>query len=57
MNSKLKTLLKVAAAAVVPGALVFLVLDALVKDSERKEFRKYVHKTYGEGSKYVDNYN
>ena len=57
MNAKLKTLLKVAAAIVIPGAGIYLVATAIMKDvEERKEFREYIRKTYGEDSEYVDRY-
>jgi hypothetical protein len=53
MNPKLKTVLKVAAIAVVPGMGVLWLASKFVKDlSERQEFREYVRKTYGKGSKY-----
>jgi hypothetical protein len=59
MDSTLKTILKVAAVAVVPGAAIFLLAGMLLKTGEERkerEFKKYIHKTYGEGSRYVDNY-
>jgi hypothetical protein len=56
MNSTLKTILKVTAAVVVPGAAIFMVGAWLLKDVEKEAFKKYIHKTYGDGSKYVDNY-
>ena len=56
MNSTLKTILKVTAAAIVPGAAIFLVGAWLLKDREKEEFRKYIRSTYGDGSNYVDNY-
>jgi hypothetical protein len=57
MDSTLKTVLKVAAAVVVPGAAVFFVAKWLLKDVEKEAFKKYIRKTYGEGSNYVDTYN
>jgi hypothetical protein len=56
MNSTLKTILKVTAAVVVPGGLVILAASAILRNSEKEEFRKYIRKTYGEASNYVDTY-
>jgi hypothetical protein len=52
MNSTLKTILKAAAIAVVPGLGAFWLLSRLAKEHERQEFREYIRKTYGKGSKY-----
>jgi hypothetical protein len=57
MNSTLKTILKIAAVVVVPGMGVFLLARTILRDlDERREFREYINKTYGEGSNYVDRY-
>jgi hypothetical protein len=56
MNSTLKTALKIAAAVIIPGAAIFLLATLIMKESERREFKEYLRKTYGEASKYVDNY-
>lgn len=56
MNPTLKTLLKAAAAVVIPGGLVVLIVSEMLKDAERREFKKYLRATYGEGSRYVDTY-
>ena len=56
MNSTLKTILKVTAAVVIPGGAIYLVASILLKDSEKKAFKDYIRKTYGEASSYVDTY-
>lgn len=61
MDAKLKTLLKVMAIAVVPGACVVWLASLIGKEilrntEERREFRAYILKTYGEDSTYVDRY-
>jgi hypothetical protein len=53
VNAKLKTLLKVAVIVAVPGAAIYLIAKKILEDvAERQEFREYVRRTYGEGSKY-----
>jgi hypothetical protein len=57
VNSKLKTLLKVTAIAVVPGLGVLWLARTILRDlNDRQEFRAYIRKTYGKDSKYVDHY-
>lgn len=56
MNSTLKTVLKVTAAVVIPGGAIYLVASMLLKDSEKRAFKEYIRKTYGEASNYVDTY-
>ena len=52
MDSKLKTILKVAAAIAIPGMGVYFGVKWLAKEIENQEFREYVRKTYGKGSKF-----
>jgi len=52
----LKTILKIAAVAVVPGAGVYYLVRSILKELERAEFRAHIRRTYGEGSKYEDRY-
>jgi hypothetical protein len=53
MKPSLKSILKVAAIAIIPGMTVLWLASKFVKDlNERQEFREYVRKTYGKGSKY-----
>lgn len=54
MNDRLKTILKVAAAVAIPGAGLYFGIKWLAKEIETQEFRTYVRKTYGKGSKYED---
>ena len=60
MNDKLKAILKVAAAVAIPGAGLYFGIKWLAKEIESSEFRTYVRKTYGKGSKFehdnVDRY-
>ena len=60
MNDRLKTILKVAAAVAIPGAGLYFGIKWLAKEIETQEFRTYVRKTYGKGSKFeydnVDRY-
>ena len=57
MNAKLKTLLKVVAIVAVPGAGIYFLARTILRDlDERREFREYISKTYGEKSNYVDRY-
>jgi hypothetical protein len=56
MNSPLKTILKVTAAALVPGIAIYLLASMILRENEKKEFKRYIYNTYGEGSKYVDTY-
>lgn len=52
MNSTLKKVLKIGAAIAIPGAILFLAAKKLTDELDKAEFREYVRKTYGEGSKY-----
>ena len=52
MNDRLKTILKVAAAVAIPGAGIYFGLKWFAKEIEDVEFRNYVRKTYGKGSKF-----
>ena len=61
VNAKLKTALKVAAIAIVPGLgvlwLATKIGNEIVREAEeRKEFKAYILKTYGKDSEYVDRY-
>lgn len=56
MNATLKTVLKVTAAVVVPGGVILLLANAILRDSEKRAFKDYIRKTYGEASNYVDTY-
>ena len=61
MNAKLRTALKVAAIAIVPGLgvlwLARVIGEGILRDAaERKEFQAYILKTYGKDSNYVDRY-
>jgi hypothetical protein len=57
VNSTLKTILKVAAVVAVPGMGIYLLARTILRDlDEKREFREYINKTYGEGSNYVDRY-
>jgi hypothetical protein len=56
MDATLKTLLKITAALVIPGGMAILIISELFKASDRREFKNYVRKTYGEGSNYVDTF-
>jgi hypothetical protein len=61
VTEKLKTLLKVAAIAIIPGACVVWLAREVGKEilreaEERKEFQAYILKTYGKDSDYVDRY-
>ncbi len=47
MNPTLKTILKVAAIVLVPGAAIYFVTKAIIDLSNKKEFRDYIRKTYG----------
>ena len=52
MNDRLKTVLKLAAAVAIPGAGLYFGIKWLAKEIDQQEFRKYVQKTYGKGSKF-----
>jgi hypothetical protein len=53
MNSTLKSILKVTAIVVVPGMTILWMANRIAKDlNERQEFREYIRKNYGKGSKY-----
>ena len=52
MNDRLKTILKVAAAVAIPGAGLYLAAKWLGKEIDNADFREYVRKTYGKGSKF-----
>ncbi len=52
MDDRLKIVLKVAAAIAIPGASIYFGLKWLAKEIEGQEFRTYVRKTYGKGSKF-----
>lgn len=47
MDSRWKMALKVAAAIIIPGAGIILVVKALIDANEKREFRDYIQKTYG----------
>ena len=52
MNDRLKAILKVAAAIAIPGAGLYFGIKWFAKEIENHEFREYVRKTYGKGSKF-----
>jgi hypothetical protein len=52
MNATLKTILKIAAAVVIPGAGIYFVLKTVAEAAQKQEFRNYIRKTYGKGSWY-----
>jgi hypothetical protein len=54
VNDRLKTILKVAAAVAIPGAGIYFGIKWLAQEVETHEFREYVRKTYGKGSKYEE---
>jgi hypothetical protein len=57
MNPTLKSILKATAVVIVPGMTVLWLANRFVKDqNEKQEFREYVHKTYGQGSKYENDH-
>lgn len=57
MNLKLKSILKVAAIAIIPGMTVLWLASKFVKDlNERQEFREYIRQNYGKGSKFENDH-
>jgi len=46
MNPKLKTLLKIATAVVIPGAGIYFLTKYLAEEIERREFKNYIQEHY-----------